>query len=344
MIPERIQALFEFIDFLDFNKKDLIEIYLPLCNEISLLAEERSQLKPDNNYKDKLRYDIVQAKISEKFTPITENIYKPVVTKLLDLGIWAGDAEHSSFWNNNVPAISDFKRDFNPEDIPTVLSYKKKYLDFRTETNSNFLSLQMIFQDLDEVLKELFDFFKDTDENEFDYFETKTIEVGSMEEAARAIVANKDKNVKFSIPHSNLSTRRHSQSEQSQLTTIKNIFNMGDNIHVGGITGNSGQIIIGKEIRIAESFNDRKDTADKITELIDLVRNEQGFSSEQKQSLVDDFTKVKTEILSDQPDKSKIATWLANVSRMMDKLVHMHHITKAVQWLFDSLNFVAKQF
>lgn len=59
MIPERIQALFEFIDFLDFNKKDLIEIYLPLCNELSLLAEERSQLKPDNNYRDKLRYDIV---------------------------------------------------------------------------------------------------------------------------------------------------------------------------------------------------------------------------------------------------------------------------------------------
>ncbi len=31
MIPKEIQRIFDFIDFLDENKKQYIEVYLPIC-------------------------------------------------------------------------------------------------------------------------------------------------------------------------------------------------------------------------------------------------------------------------------------------------------------------------
>ncbi len=34
MIPLRIRALFDFIDFLDSNKAEYIKTYIPLCNEL----------------------------------------------------------------------------------------------------------------------------------------------------------------------------------------------------------------------------------------------------------------------------------------------------------------------
>lgn len=342
MIPERIQALFDFIDYLDNNKQEYLEKYIPLCDEISTLGNKRSQLKPDKNYKDKQQYDVVQAQISEKFNPITESIYKPVVNKLLDLGIWSGDDAHASIWNNNFPAIADFKTNFVSEDIPLVKSYKKKYLDFRTQTNSNFLSLQMIFADLDEVLKPLFDFFNDTEVNEFDSFETKTIEVDSIEEAVKGFVENKGKNVKYSIPHERVFPKPRNQQMQSPLTTINHHFNMGDNINVGDISGNSGNIIIGKDIKISDSFKDRKETADKITELIELIR-QQNISEEQKQSLISNFGKVKDEVLEDQPLKSRIFKWLSNTKETLENLVLAHDVTEAIHWVYITLNFVANQ-
>ena len=52
MIPPKIQALFDFIDYLDNNKKQYIEKYIPLCDELDALAKQRRKLKPNNNYKD----------------------------------------------------------------------------------------------------------------------------------------------------------------------------------------------------------------------------------------------------------------------------------------------------
>jgi hypothetical protein len=106
----------------------------------------------------------IQNQITEKFKPIEQNIYLPVLKKLRELEIWAGDDAFASIWNGNISAISDFKKDFTAEDVSQVMSYKKKYLSFRIETNTNFLCLQLALSNLDETFKELFDFFKDTNE------------------------------------------------------------------------------------------------------------------------------------------------------------------------------------
>ncbi|MDD3479818.1 MAG: hypothetical protein PHI42_05475 [Paludibacteraceae bacterium] len=258
MIPQKIQALFDFIDFLDKNKGTYIDKYIPLCDELSNLNNQRNLLKPNENYKDKHPYDNIQKEIKEKIEIIIENIYEPITSKLKELGIGSGDDVDSSIWNNNISEISNFKRNFSDNDTQVVFHYKEKYLSFRTETNSDFLCLSMVFSNLDEIMKELFEYFKDTEKNEFESFETKTIEVGVISELAKQIKENKRKNVKYSIPSENLLGK----VEKSKLTTTSkikkefNVYNIVDSIKVGDISNNSGQIILGKENETEVNRND----------------------------------------------------------------------------------------
>jgi hypothetical protein len=258
MIPQKIQALFDFIDFLDNNKNEYIEKYVPLCNELKELDNQRSTLKPQENYKDKQSYECIQQEIKEKFKPITENIYKPLTNKLQELGIWSGDDVYTSIWNNNISEIEDFKRNFSQEDTKQIFHYKHKYLGFRTETNNDFLCLSFVFSNLDEIYKLLFDFFKDTQENEFESFEAKTIEVKDFNEVARNLKDNIGKNVRYSIPNETIFDKRQTQ-QNTKIADIKNefnVFNMGDKIEVGNISNKSGQITVGKDNKTKVNAND----------------------------------------------------------------------------------------
>lgn len=262
MIPKEIQALFEFIDFLGENKQEYIEKYIPLCNELEELGNQRSTLKPNENYKDKQSYEHIQNQITEKFTPITENIYKPITNKLKELGIWPGDDPFVSIHNNNISSIEDFKRNFTKEDVETVMQYKQKYLNFRIETNSYFLCLELIISCLDEIMKELFDFFKDTKENEFDSFEAKTIEVKDFSEIAKSIQESKGKNVKFAIPNETFFDKNFTTPTTKTAETKKEII-MGDKIEFGNISNNSGQVNIGKNIKTKTEVNGNDGLAKK---------------------------------------------------------------------------------
>ncbi|MFV8373924.1 hypothetical protein [Flavobacterium sp. LB1P71] len=258
MIPQKIQALFEFIDFLDKNKAEYVQKYIPLCNELKELDKQRNTLKPNENYKDKRSYESIQKQIKEKFEPITDNIYIPITSKLQELGIWSGDDVYTSIWNNNISEISDFKRNFSEEDVKQIFRYKQKYLSFIAEANSDFLCLSFLLSNLDEILKELFDFFKDTNENEFDSFETKIIEVDSFAEIAKNIKENSGKNVKYSIPTETVFGKKHTTAA-TKIADIKNefnIYNMRDKIEVGTISNNSGQITLGKDNKTEVNSND----------------------------------------------------------------------------------------
>lgn len=340
MIPDKIQALFDFIDFLDEKKEIYIEKYIPLCNELRELDRQRNVLRPNENYRDQLTYVKIQKQIKEKFEPISENIYKPITSKLRELGIWLGDDIYTSIWNNNISEISDFKRNFSEGDTEIVFQYKQKYLNFRTETNNNFLSLSLIFSNLDEILKVLFDFFKDTTENEFESFETKTVEVNSIADAVKGFADNKGKNVQYSIPQKSLFDYQNVKHYLPQSPSIKNEIIMGHKIQVGDITNNSGQIIIGNDIKISDSINGKNETTEKITELIDLIRQEQAIDGEQKQSLITNFDKVKEEVLEDKPDKSKIFKWLSTTKGILENFVLTHDVTDAVNWVYNNLNFL----
>jgi len=122
-------------------------------------------------------------------------------------------------------------------------------------------------------------------------------------------------------------------------TIIKEII-MGDKIQVGDIHGNTGQIIIGKDINISNSDNDRKEIAEKIEALIKLLSQEK-VEDEQRQSLVTNFDKIKEEISDEQqPDKSKIFKWLTNTKKVLENVVLANHTREAIHWIYEQFHFV----
>lgn len=204
MVPQEIQNIFDFIEFLDANKKQYIETYLPICNELEKLDNERKSLRPNDNYKHKIQLDTIQRQIDREFEDVYNNVYIPVTAKLKELGIWSGDQSYISIKNNISSASTAFKNVFQLEDLAKINSYKDKYISFRKETNSNFLSLQLVFSDLDEALRELFDYFKDDNHNDFQPFEAIQIECKSIEEALQIYANNPRKNIQYTFPASSL--------------------------------------------------------------------------------------------------------------------------------------------
>ena len=115
--------------------------------------------------------------------------------------------------------------------------------------------MSFVFSNIDEVLKELFDFFKDTNVNEFEDFEKKILEVDSIVEALISFNENRKENVKFSIPIDSVIGNPKVNQIQNNPMHIKNEFIMGDKIQVGDISDNSGQITFGKDIKNIENNN-----------------------------------------------------------------------------------------
>lgn len=115
---------------------------------------------------------------------------------------------------------------------------------------------------------------------------------------------------------------------------------IGDKIQVGDISNNSGQIAIGKDITISNSSAERREAANKIEELIKLLRQEPNIAEEKRQTLITNFDKVKEEVLEDKPDKSKIHKWLTATRSILETLVLSHHVTEAAHWVYNNFNFL----
>lgn len=194
MITERIKALFQFIDFLHSNIENFKQ-FNNLINDLYLLDKNRNELNPRNNFVEKIKYDEIQAEIKLKFEIIDVNIIQRIKTKAIELNIceWGCD---KTLWNWNISEISNLKENFSNDNIPEILLHKSKYLEFRTKTNCDYFQT-FFFNDLDEILKALFDYFKESPENEFEAVETKTIPVNNLREAVEQF---KKGNKKISLP------------------------------------------------------------------------------------------------------------------------------------------------
>jgi hypothetical protein len=124
--------------------------------------------------------------------------------------------------------------------------------------------------------------------------------------------------------------------------TLINEIIMGDKINVGNIHGNTGQIIIGKDITISNSPDERKEVGDKIDELIKLLQQE-NIPNEQRQTLITSFDKVKDEITDEaEPSKSKIFKWLSKTKEILENVVLANHTREAIHWIYEKFHFVIK--
>lgn len=182
MITPKIKALFHFIEYLNSNI-DNFNQYNGLIKELELLDEERQKVRSKKTFKDKLKYDEVQAEIETKFKILQGNTANLIKAKAKELNVCNFDNEPNYSFNGIETDIRQLKENFSKDDLPEIFKHKQQYIEYRKQTHKTFLSLAFFIDELDEITKSLFDYFKETEQNEFEAFETKAIPVNSIVEA-----------------------------------------------------------------------------------------------------------------------------------------------------------------
>lgn len=181
MITESVKNLFSFIDFLHSNTAYFLSKQ-NLVDKVMELHTKRNSLKPNQNFKDRIEYNKVQAEFEKEWDVLKRETTIVIVEKVQELNI--ADLSTPSLNLNAQGDLFELQRNFSEKGLPEIFEAKRKYLEFRTKTNFHY-SLELFFHDLYRNLKEFFDYFKETTENEFEAFETKTVKVNSIEEAVK---------------------------------------------------------------------------------------------------------------------------------------------------------------
>lgn len=191
MITTKIKNLFQFIEYLHSNI-DNFNQYNDLINDLVLLDIERSKVRYKRTHIERLKYDEIQAEILPKFNILKDNIIELVKAKIKELNICNYDNETFSYNFNSIGIdIELLKEGFSMDDLPEIFKHKQQYIEYRTKTHKGFLSLESFFGELDEITKELFDYFKETEQNEFKAFETKATPINDISEVFKALQAGK---------------------------------------------------------------------------------------------------------------------------------------------------------
>lgn len=177
MITDRIKALFRFIEYLHININNFTQ-FEPAIIELDVLRKERNKLKPNSKFTDRVKENELQLKINDKIDIIEKSIFEPIQKKAKELNI-CDPNKTETIWNWNISDIEKLKRNFNEKDVPIIIRYKNKYIEFREKVNLS--PEEIFFERLDETLRILFDYFNETEESEFDIFNTKKNQVKNVE-------------------------------------------------------------------------------------------------------------------------------------------------------------------
>jgi len=198
MITPKIKALFQFVEYLHSNI-DNFNLNNDLIKELEQLDEERQKVSSKKTYKDKLKFDEVQAEIETKFKILQGNTANLIKAKAKELNVCNFDNEPDYSFNGIETDIHQLKENFSKDDLPEIFKHKQLYIEYRTKTHKTFLSLAFFINELDKIAKSLFDYFKDTEQNEFEVFETKAIQVNDIGEAVKLFQSGKFQ--KFILPN-----------------------------------------------------------------------------------------------------------------------------------------------
>jgi hypothetical protein len=199
MITPKIKNLFQFIEYLHSNI-DNFNLNNDLIKELELLSEERQKVIHKRTFKDKLKYDEVQAEIEKKLKILQENTASLIKDKAKELNVCNFDNEPYHSFNGVEAEIHQLKDNFSNEDLPEIFKHKNQYIEYRSSTHKTFLSLEIFFEELDEITKNLFDYFKETEHNEFEAFEIKAIPANNFGEVFKMYQQRGHK--KFTLPNS----------------------------------------------------------------------------------------------------------------------------------------------
>lgn len=179
MIAETVKNLFDFISFLHSNMAYLLDKQ-PLINRVMELHASRSSLKPNQNYQDRIKFNRVQADLENNFDIVKKEIISIITDKIQELNI--ADISTPIINLNASRDLFELQRNFNEDDLAAIFEANAKYVEFRKKMNFHYF-LEFFFNDLDRDLKQFFNYFNEKTDSEFEAFETKTVQVNSIEEA-----------------------------------------------------------------------------------------------------------------------------------------------------------------
>ena len=158
MITKRVADLFQFIEFLHSNT-ETFKAYDVVIGEIGVLRNEQRKLKHKENYKDKIRYDEINAEEETKIDVIVRGVVQPIQAEVKKYNIYNLETSGGARLEEDI--VSDLlalKKNVNVNDVPQILDSIKKYIEFRTKTNDVYFQ-SVFFSSLDEELQDLFIFF-----------------------------------------------------------------------------------------------------------------------------------------------------------------------------------------
>jgi len=200
MIPDKINDIFIFIDFLHSNISEFKK-YIPNIVERKRLNIEYRETKELDIAERNTQRDKIQPLLNEQEEIIKLNFQKPINDKSKNLNIWSKKENLSGHCDFNVSKteIDNFKQNADAEDAKITIEHKAKYVEFRRELDNYLQPLLCIFwAEVDEFLFELFyDFDKKNTEDNFKPFFSKKIVVNPKGETANS----NPNNNKSSNPH-----------------------------------------------------------------------------------------------------------------------------------------------
>lgn len=179
MITEKVQNLFDFIDWLH-SKADYLLSQQHLVDEVDDIRAEQNKLSPTKHFKDKAEYDRLQHLFLEKLSLIEANIIAPIKEKIEFYDI--ADIRTPIVNLNALGDLLELQRNYNEQDLLKIQKAKNQYIIYRIKTQRQpYFSFQSFFFELDRQLYEYFKFFEE--ENEVEYISNKVVNADSLEEA-----------------------------------------------------------------------------------------------------------------------------------------------------------------
>jgi len=187
MITDNIKALFQFIEYLHSNIENFNQ-YNDLIKRLRLLIEERWELRPNSNYKDKRRLNELWAEYEPKFNDLQKDLFNPIKAKAIELNLGNLDGNSFFFTNEIVNDIVQLTNNFQDEDLPEIFKYRSQYLEYSTNAKPTLRFLGSFFDELDTITEYLFDFFKEpADPNEFGSYATKEAQKSYWNEVSNIV-------------------------------------------------------------------------------------------------------------------------------------------------------------
>lgn len=194
MITEKVQNLFDFIDWLH-SKVDYLLSQQYLVDEINEIRAEQNKLRPTKYFKDKAENDRLQNLFLEKLSVIEAGIIVPIREKIEFYDI--ADISTPIVNLNALGDLLELQRNFDEQDLLKIQKAKNQYIIYRIKTRwQGYFSFGLFFSDLDRELYEYFKFFEE--ENEVEYISNKPVKVESLEEAVQLLTGKAEyQNINF---------------------------------------------------------------------------------------------------------------------------------------------------